>query len=113
MDHEIAANPDMHMTYLGYRKFMESDFKYIFPLGKGRSGHSYKRDVKYIAKQKLIRGHVSTSRSVKSTHLVEPWSSLTSNTLLQSLTISHSGFYGRMQVGFPKSFTVFDPSIYR
>ncbi|EPE32483.1 P-loop containing nucleoside triphosphate hydrolase [Glarea lozoyensis ATCC 20868] len=57
INHEIATNPDMHMTYLGYRRFLESDLKYIFPLGKGRSGHSYKRDVKYLAKQMLIRGH--------------------------------------------------------
>jgi len=59
IDHEIATNPDTRMTYLGYRRFLESDLKYIFPLGKGRSGHGYKRDVKYLAKQMLIRGHVS------------------------------------------------------
>ena len=59
IDHEIATNPDTKMTYLGYRRFLESDLKYIFPVGKERSGHSYKRDVKYLAKQMLIRGHVS------------------------------------------------------
>ena len=59
IDHEIATNPDTQMTYLGYRRFLESDLRYIFPLGNGRSGHSYKRDVKYLAKQMLIRGHVS------------------------------------------------------
>jgi hypothetical protein len=53
------------MTYLGYRRFLESDLRYIFPLGKGRSGHSYKRDVKYLAKQMLIRGHVSTTYHVR------------------------------------------------
>ena len=59
IDHEIATNPDTRMTYLGYRRFLESDLRYIFPLGEGRSNHSYKRDVKYLAKQMLIRGHVS------------------------------------------------------
>ncbi|KAL9601178.1 MAG: hypothetical protein Q9219_002678 [cf. Caloplaca sp. 3 TL-2023] len=56
IDHEIATNPDTQLTYLGYRRFLESDLKYIFPLGKDRSNHSYKRDVKYLAKQMLIRG---------------------------------------------------------
>jgi ATP-binding cassette subfamily G (WHITE) protein 2 (PDR) len=65
IDHEIATNPDVQMTYLGYRRFLESDLRYIFPLGKGRSGHSYKRDVKYLAKQMLIRGHVSTTYHVR------------------------------------------------
>ena len=59
IDHEIATNPDTQLTYLGYRRFLESDLRYIFPLGKGRSNHSYKRDVKYLAKQMLIRGYVS------------------------------------------------------
>ena len=62
IDREIATNPDTQMTYLGYRRFLESDLRYIFPLGAGRSNHSYKRDVKYLAKQMLIRGYVSISR---------------------------------------------------
>lgn len=62
VDHEIATNSDTRMTYLGYRRFLESDLRHIFPLGKGRSSHSYKRDVKYLAKQMLIRGHVSFSK---------------------------------------------------
>ncbi|ORY16214.1 Pyoverdine/dityrosine biosynthesis protein-domain-containing protein [Clohesyomyces aquaticus] len=56
IDHEISINPDMQMTYLGYRRFLESDLRYIFPLGNGRSSNGYKRDVKYLAKQMLIRG---------------------------------------------------------
>jgi pyoverdine/dityrosine biosynthesis protein Dit1 len=60
IDHEIATNPDTKLTYLGYRRFLESDLRHIFPLGKDRSSHSYKKDVKYLAKQMLIRGHVST-----------------------------------------------------
>ena len=59
IDHEIATNPDTQMTFLGYRRFLESDLKYIFPLGEGRSSRGYKRDVRYLAKQMLIRGHVS------------------------------------------------------
>lgn len=61
IDHEIATNPDVKMTYLGYRRFLESDLRYIFPLGEGRSNHRYKNDVKYLAKQMLMRGHVSVS----------------------------------------------------
>jgi ATP-binding cassette subfamily G (WHITE) protein 2 (PDR) len=63
IDHEIATHPDVQMTYLGYRRFLESDLRYIFPRGKERSGHSYKRDVKYLAKQVLVRGHVSSQLS--------------------------------------------------
>lgn len=59
IDHAIATNPDTKLTYLGYRRFLESDLKHIFKLGENRSSHSYKRDVKYIAKQMLIRGFVS------------------------------------------------------
>ena len=59
IDHEIATNPDTKLTYLGYRRFLESDLKHIFPLGNGRTSKSYKRDVKYLAKQMMIRGYVS------------------------------------------------------
>lgn len=62
IDHEIATVPDTRMTYLGYRRFLESDLRYIFPLGEGRSNKGYKRDVKYLAKQMLIRGYVSRSQ---------------------------------------------------
>ncbi|KAL9630405.1 MAG: hypothetical protein Q9204_004738 [Flavoplaca sp. TL-2023a] len=57
IDHEIATNPDTQMTYLGYRRFLESDLRYIF--GHGRSNHSYKRGVRYLAKQMLIRGYLA------------------------------------------------------
>lgn len=63
IDHEIATNLDTQMTYLGYRRFLESDLRYIFPLGKDRSNRRYKADVKYLAKQMLIRGHVSIIQS--------------------------------------------------
>jgi pyoverdine/dityrosine biosynthesis protein Dit1 len=59
IDHEIATNPNTKLTYLGYRRFLESDLKHIFPVGNGRSNHGYKRVVKYLAKQMLIRGYVS------------------------------------------------------
>jgi pyoverdine/dityrosine biosynthesis protein Dit1 len=58
IDHEIASNPDTKLTYLGYKRFLESDLKYIFPRGADRSAHSYKRDCKYLAKQMLKRGDV-------------------------------------------------------
>lgn len=57
IDHEIETDPDIKMTYLGYRRFLESDLKYIFPLGNGRTSNGYKRDVRYLAKQMLIRGY--------------------------------------------------------
>ncbi|KAF3484455.1 uncharacterized protein GIQ15_03779 [Arthroderma uncinatum] len=57
IDHEIATNPDTKLTYLGYKRFLESDLKYIFPRGADRSAHSYKRDCKYLAKQMLMRGY--------------------------------------------------------
>ncbi|KAI0399761.1 transferase family protein [Xylaria palmicola] len=57
IDHEIATNPDTKLTYLGYKRFLESDLMYIFPQGANRSSNSYKRDCKYLAKQMLIRGY--------------------------------------------------------
>lgn len=57
IDNEIASNPDTKLTYLGYRRFLESDLQHIFPLGGGRTSNGYKRDVKYLAKQMLIRGY--------------------------------------------------------
>lgn len=58
IDHEIATNLDTKLTYLGYRRFLECDLKHIFPRGEGRTSNGYKRDVKYLAKQMLIRGDV-------------------------------------------------------
>jgi hypothetical protein len=59
IDKEIVNNTDTKLTYLGYRKFLESDLKHIFTLGENRGSNQYKRDVKYLAKQMLIRGYVS------------------------------------------------------
>lgn len=59
IDYEITTNPDTKLTYLGYKRFLESDLQYIYPRGETRSAHSYKRDCKYLAKQMLIRGYVS------------------------------------------------------
>lgn len=59
IDHEIATNPDTKLTYLGYKRFLESDLQYIFPRGENRSAHSYKKHCKYLAKQMLVRGYVS------------------------------------------------------
>ncbi|KAH8702402.1 transferase family protein [Talaromyces proteolyticus] len=57
IDREIATNPDTKLTYLGYKRFLESDLQYIFPRGENRSAHSYKQDCKYLAKQMLTRGY--------------------------------------------------------
>ncbi|KAH6981583.1 Pyoverdine/dityrosine biosynthesis protein-domain-containing protein [Ilyonectria sp. MPI-CAGE-AT-0026] len=73
IDHEIATSPDILMTYRGYRRFLESDLQYIFPTGKDtenngqvRTSNSYKRDVKYLAKEMLIRGY-AFAEAVKAT----------------------------------------------
>jgi pyoverdine/dityrosine biosynthesis protein Dit1 len=60
IDQEIATSEDTKMTYLGYRRFLQSDLKQIFPLGSDRSANSYKRNVKFLAKEMMIRGYVST-----------------------------------------------------
>ncbi|RYN27493.1 hypothetical protein AA0114_g12556 [Alternaria tenuissima] len=57
IEKEIRENADTRLTYLGYRKFLESDLKHIFALGKNRGSNQYKRDVKYLAKQMLYRGY--------------------------------------------------------
>ncbi|KAI1266947.1 transferase family protein [Xylariaceae sp. FL1019] len=57
IDNEISTNPDTKLTYLGYKRFLESDLKHIFPQGANRTANSYKRDCKYLAKQMLIRGY--------------------------------------------------------
>lgn len=59
IDHEIATNQDTLLTYRGYRRFLESDLQYIFRTGESRSNKGYKRDVKYLAKEMLVRGYVS------------------------------------------------------
>ena len=58
IDEEITRNADTKLTYLGYKRFLESDLQHIFPRGKRRSAHNYKRDCKYLAKQMLLRGYV-------------------------------------------------------
>ncbi|UKZ61328.1 putative NRPS-like protein biosynthetic cluster [Trichoderma atroviride] len=64
IDAEIANNPNTKLTYLGYKRFLESDLKYIFPQGPERGANEYKRDCKYIAKQMLIRGY-AFARAIK------------------------------------------------
>ncbi|EED16026.1 transferase family protein [Talaromyces stipitatus ATCC 10500] len=57
IDHEIATNVNTKLTYLGYKRFLESDLQHIFRRGENRSAHRYKQDCKYLAKQMLIRGY--------------------------------------------------------
>ena len=59
IDHEIATKPDTNMTYRGYCRFLGNDLQYLYPVGKDRSGHAYRRDVKFLAKEMLKRGDVS------------------------------------------------------
>ncbi|EER29955.1 hypothetical protein D8B26_007224 [Coccidioides posadasii str. Silveira] len=54
---EIAENEDTRLTYCGYKRFLENDLRYIFPLGKNRSVNKYRKDVKYVAQQMISRGH--------------------------------------------------------
>src|SRR5690242_13541043 len=69
LDKEIKKIPDTRLTYLGYRKFLESDLKHIFTTGKNLTRNQYKRDVKYLAKQMIFRGYVSKM------HLPRDWTS--------------------------------------
>ncbi|CVL04001.1 related to ABC1 transport protein [Fusarium mangiferae] len=55
IDHEIAVNPDTLGTYKGYCRFLKSDLQHIF--GPAKSSAKYRKDVKYLAKQMLIRGY--------------------------------------------------------
>ena len=59
IDEQIATNPDTLMTYRGYQRFLQSDLQYVFTIGKDRTSSAYKRNVKYLAKEMLIRGYVS------------------------------------------------------
>lgn len=63
VDHEIATKPDTNMTYRGYCRFLGNDLQYLYPVGKDRSGHAYRRDVKFLAKEMLKRGDVSWALS--------------------------------------------------
>ena len=105
IDHEIATNTDMQMTYLGYRRFLESDLRYIF--GHGRSNRSYKKGVRYLAKQMLIRGYVCLFPIVAS----EP---MEMAIFFRLKLITHEiGFRGRSQSCFSGTPTPLDPSIDR
>lgn len=66
--HEITSNGDTMATYLGYRRFLVSDLQYIFPLSENRSKTAYKKNVKYLAQQMLIRGYVSPHLSHRISH---------------------------------------------
>ena len=96
IDHEIATNPDTQMTYLGYRRFLESDLRHIFPLGKGRSNHRYKNDVKYLAKQMLIRGYVCIF------HLFLQAYARTACIIVRLIKPPKQAFAGAVRFAFPK-----------
>ncbi|CEI60242.1 unnamed protein product [Fusarium venenatum] len=55
IDHEIATNMDTLGTYKGYCRFLKSDLQHIY--GPAKSSAKYRKDVKYLAKQLLIRGY--------------------------------------------------------
>ncbi|KAM7195495.1 acetyl-CoA synthetase-like protein [Rhypophila sp. PSN 637] len=69
VDDEIANNPDTLMTYRGYSRFLQSDLQHVFPSssptpGSGgkmapgaRSIKAFKRDVRYLGKQMIMRGY--------------------------------------------------------
>ena len=59
VDQVIADDQDYRLTYSGYKRFLTNDLRFIFTRGEDRSGAQYKRDVKYLAKQMIIRGIVS------------------------------------------------------
>jgi pyoverdine/dityrosine biosynthesis protein Dit1 len=63
VDQLIATDTDTRLTYQGYRRFLMSDLRHIFTLGADRNSTAYKRETKYLAKQMLVRGVVSSSCS--------------------------------------------------
>jgi pyoverdine/dityrosine biosynthesis protein Dit1 len=66
IDHEIATNPDTLRTYKGYCRFLQSDLQHIY--GPAKSTAKYRKDVKYLAKQMLIRGYVSLKFTTSPSH---------------------------------------------
>lgn len=74
VDKVIAENEDVLMTYLGYTRFLKSDLRYIFPSGPEKSMRQYKREVKYLAKQMIIRGNVSEFSPSPDPYLATPLS---------------------------------------
>ncbi|KXT02246.1 hypothetical protein AC578_5083 [Pseudocercospora eumusae] len=57
IEERINADKDTMMTYLGYRRFLVSDLKYVFPLSETRSKNAYKKNVKFLAQEMLSRGY--------------------------------------------------------
>ncbi|PWY83843.1 transferase family protein [Aspergillus sclerotioniger CBS 115572] len=95
IDHEIATNPDTKLTYLGYKRFLESDLKHILHIGRDKSAHSYKQDCKYLAKQMLIRGYAFAGmiKDAFPNHLrLSIHESLSGNKLSISLLNTMTGF---------------------
>lgn len=74
VDKVIEENEDVLMTYLGYTRFLKSDLRYIFPSGPEKSMRQYKREVKYLAKQMIIRGNVSRFSPLSDPYLASPLS---------------------------------------
>ena len=61
IDWELENNRDTHMTYCGYKRFLQSDLQYIYPNDDSEGGMSrkkYKANIKYLAREMLIRGYV-------------------------------------------------------
>ncbi|KAI1505979.1 putative pyoverdine/dityrosine biosynthesis protein [Biscogniauxia marginata] len=52
----ISEDEDTCLTYRGYIKFLETDLRYVYPVGQGRTKSKYKKGIEYIAKQMLNRG---------------------------------------------------------
>lgn len=96
IDHEIATNTDTRLTYCGYKRFLESDLKHIFPRGKGRTSNGYKRDVKFLAKEMLIRGHVSSPALCCRRVLMKPRKQAADQ------WITDQAFAGAAKAAFPK-----------
>ena len=87
INQEIATNPDTLMTYRGYCRFLASDLRYMYPRSGTRSNTAYKADVKFLAKEMLIRGHVC-GHSPKMQ-------------LMKSITDKIQAFAGAIKAAFP------------
>ncbi|KAK2832016.1 hypothetical protein FQN49_006937 [Arthroderma sp. PD_2] len=53
---EIVEQEDTRLTYCAYTQLLENDLRYMYNLDEHKSGLRYRDDVRYLARQLLIRG---------------------------------------------------------
>ena len=56
---------DTCLTYCGYKRFLENDLRFIFPLSKFHRNKVYKGDVALVAREMIARGQVCVIRKLR------------------------------------------------